>query len=173
MADILMETAFFEWLVQSEGGKYLAVLLLSMVPIIELRGAIPLGEVLGLPFIPTFLVSFVGNMIPIPFILLFIRKIFEWMKVHMKRLGGLVQKMEEKAERGGEKIKKYEKWGLFIFVAIPLPGTGGWTGALAAAFLNMKFKDALVSITAGVFSAGVIIGIVTQLVAFLARTIAG
>ena len=138
--------------------NHLYVFLLSMVPIIELRGAIPLGAVLGLPLFSNYLVSVIGNFLPVPFILLFIRYILEWMK-KVKCLAPIALWLEEKAQRGSEKVQKYASLGLFLFVAIPLPGTGAWTGALVAALLRMKMKYALPSILGGVLVAGVIMSL--------------
>ncbi len=138
-------------------GKHLCVLFCSMIPIIELRGAIPLGAGLGLPFWQNYLISVVGNMIPVPFILLFISAILKWMSEckikFFNRVSGWVLK---KAEKNRPKIEKYSTWGLMIFVAIPLPGTGAWTGALVAALIKLKFSKAIISILLGVLVAGLI-----------------
>ncbi len=126
-----------------------------MVPVIELRGAIPWGAALGLPWYCVFIVTAIGNMVPVPIILLFIRKIVEWMK-ETEKLRKIALWIENKADKNKEKIIKYATWGLMLFVAIPLPGTGAWTGALVAAMLNMRLKYALPSIFAGVLIAGFI-----------------
>ena len=136
-------------------ADYLYVLLISMLPIIELRGAIPVAAVMQLNPIISYIVSIVGNMLPVPFILLFITRFCELMK-KVKYLNKLPLWLEKKVAKNEGKITKYKNWGLFIFVAIPLPGTGAWTGALVAAFLGYKFKDAIFSILAGVLAAGVI-----------------
>lgn len=138
--------------------NHLYVLFLSMVPIIELRGAIPLGAFLNLPLWSNYLVSVIGNFLPVPFILLFIRYILEWMK-KTKHFARIALWLEEKAERGSEKVQKYASLGLFLFVAIPLPGTGAWTGALVAALMRMKMKYALPSILGGVLAAGAIMSL--------------
>lgn len=138
--------------------NHLYVLFLSMVPIIELRGAIPLGAILDLPLWSNYLVSVIGNFLPVPFILLFIRYILEWMK-KTKHFARIALWLEEKAERGSEKVQKYASLGLFLFVAIPLPGTGAWTGALVAALMRMKMKYALPSILGGVLAAGAIMSL--------------
>lgn len=166
MIQWLSQTAFFVWLSQTLLGKMFAVLIVSMLPLIELRGAIPLGEVFGLHYAVSFLVAFVGNMLPIPFVILFIKRILAWVKEHMPHLGGVVRWLEKKAHKNSEVVLKYEKWGLFILVAIPLPGTGAWTGALVASFFDMKLKDSLPVIALGVLAAGLIVAGVTQLVAF-------
>lgn len=137
---------------------HLWVFFISMLPIIELRGAIPVGAALGLPLWSNYLVSVVGNFLPVPFILLFIRYILAWMKT-MKRLSKIALWLEEKAQKNTVKVMKYASLGLFIFVAIPLPGTGAWTGALVAAVMNMRFKYALPSILLGVLAAGVIMSL--------------
>ena len=135
---------------------YLYVFLCSMLPIVELRGAIPIATALNMPWWAAFSVSVIGNMLPIPFIMLFIRRILKWMK-KIKYLDKMAVRLEEKAKKNTNKIMKYESIGLCIFVAIPLPGTGGWTGALVAAMLNMRLKYALPSIFAGIIIAGFIV----------------
>ena len=137
--------------------KYLYVFLISMVPIVELRGAIPVGAAMGLPFAYTFLACVVGNMLPIPFILLFIRKILGWMQTcRVKFFNKVSNWVVEKGEKASTKISKFEFFGLMLFVAIPLPGTGAWTGALGAALLNMRMRRALPAIFLGVLIAGLI-----------------
>ena len=151
-------------------GKVLTTLFVSMVPVIELRGAIPIGTGLGLPLGLSIVVSIIGNMIPVPFIIVFIRKIFEWMRKKLPKLNGFVTKLEEKADKQKETVLRYEFWGLFVLVAIPLPGTGAWTGALVAAMLDMRLKKAIPSILLGVITAGVIVALVTSgVVTFLVR----
>lgn len=129
-----------------------------MLPIIELRGAIPVGAAMGLPLWSNYLVSVVGNFLPVPFILLFIRYILAWMKT-TKHLSKIALWLEEKAQKNTVKVMKYASFGLFLFVAIPLPGTGAWTGALVAALLDMRMKYALPSILLGVLAAGVIMSL--------------
>ena len=102
-----------------------------------------------------------GNMVPVPFIILFIRRIFAWMRAHMPKLDGLVTRMEKKAEKNRAAVEKYAFWGLAILVAIPLPGTGAWTGALVAAMMEMRLKRAFPAIVIGVVIAGVIVSVVT------------
>ena len=125
----------------------LTVFILSMVPLVELRGGILAAKALNVEMWKAFLLCAAGTMIPIPFILLFIRQIMEWLK--NTRLVKIVDKLEAKAEQKIKKIEKYKTLGLVIFVAIPLPGTGAWTGALAAAVMRMRFKYAMISITIG------------------------
>ena len=127
-----------------------------MIPIIELRGSIPVGFVMGLPWYASLVCSIIGNMLPVPVILLFVVKVFEFMKKH-NILTKFVNKMEQKAMNRSEKVSKGEFWGLMLFVAIPLPGTGAWTGALIAALLKMNRRDSFLSILLGVTIAGTII----------------
>jgi len=142
--------------------KYLTVFLISMVPLIELRGAVPIGTGLGLPWHWTLIVSIIGNCIPIPIILIFVKKVLTWMRgCSIKLFSKISNFMFEKAEKNRAKINKYAAWGLFLFVAIPLPGTGAWTGALAAAFLDMRLRRALPSVAMGVMIAGVLISILS------------
>lgn len=142
--------------------KALITFLISMVPVIELRGAIPYGIAAGLDPWLTFALSVIGNMLPVPFILLFIRKIFNWMKRYEK-LGNLVTKLENRAANKSDTVKKYELVGLCILVAIPLPGTGAWTGALVAALMDMRFRRSLPTIFVGVLIAGIVVTLVTTL----------
>ena len=151
-----------QWLTESELGRLSFTALVSMLPVVELRGAIPFGHnVLGLGIWPAFLAAVCGNMLPIPFIIVYIRRIFHWLRRKLPELNSVVDKLERKAHLKGRKVSKYKYLGLMIFVAIPLPGTGGWTGALAAAFLDMPLRRALPSILAGVLIAGVLISILS------------
>ncbi len=147
-----------QWLTGTEVGRLVFTTLVSMVPVVELRGGIPFGHnVLELGIWPTFFASVVGNMLPVPFIIVYIRRIFQWMRHSLPGLDSLVDKLEAKAHLKGRKVTRYKYLGLMIFVAIPLPGTGAWTGALAAAFLDMPLRKALPSIFSGVLIAGVAI----------------
>ena len=137
-------------------GKIIGITFISMIPIIELRGSIPVGFVMGLPWYASLVCSIIGNMLPVPVILLFVVKVFEFMKKH-NILTKFVNKMEQKAMNRSEKVSKGEFWGLMLFVAIPLPGTGAWTGALIAALLKMNRRDSFLSILLGVTIAGTII----------------
>ena len=150
-------------------GKILTTFLVSMVPVIELRGAIPIGVARGLPFWVAVLVSVIGNLVPVPFIIIFIKKIFAFMREKMPKLNGLVTRLENKANSKSETVQKYAVWGLFIFVAIPLPGTGAWTGALIAAMLEMPLKKAFPSIMLGVLSAGAIVTFITYIVPLIVK----
>lgn len=146
-------------------GKILLTLLWAMVPIVELRGAIPIGIGVGLPLWISIFVSIIGNMIPVPFIILFIRQIFKWMRRVNSTFARIVDKMEEKANKHQDKVTRYGFWGLFILVAIPLPGTGAWTGALVAAMMDLRLKTAIPAIFSGVVAAAIIVSIVTYGVA--------
>ena len=139
----------------------LLTFLVAMVPVVELRGAIPFGVVRGLNLWTAIIASILGNLIPVPFIILFIRKLFAWMRAHMPKLDGLVLRMEKKAEKNRAAVEKYAFWGLVILVAIPLPGTGAWTGALVAAMMEIRLKRAFPAIAIGVAIAGVIVSVIT------------
>lgn len=150
-----------QWLTTDLNGEFLLTLLVSMVPVIELRGGIPFGVAAGLPVWAAYLAAVIGNLLPVPFIVVYIRRVFMFMRQHMPRLNRLVDKMEQKAHLKSASVMKYQYLGLAIFVAIPLPGTGAWTGALVAAFLDMRLKKAMPSIVGGVLSAGLIISILS------------
>lgn len=142
-------------------GKIIITFLISMVPIIELRGAIPVATGMGLSPWVAIPVAMIGNILPVPFIILFIKKIFAWMRKASPKLNGIVDRMEAKADKNKDKVLRYAFWGLVLFVAIPLPGTGAWTGALIAAMLDMPLKKAFPSILLGVVGAGVIISFIS------------
>ena len=142
-------------------------MLASMAPVVELRGGIPFGVARGLPVWAAYVAAVIGNILPVPFILVYIRRIFQWMRRRLPRLNRLVDRLEKKAHLKGQKVTKYKYLGLMLFVAIPLPGTGAWTGALAAAFLDMPLRKAIPSIFAGVVVAGIAISILTFGVASL------
>ena len=146
----------FQFLTDTTMGKCLFTMLVSMLPIIELRGGLPFGVALGLPYYLAFPAAVIGNLIPAPFIIVYIRRIFKFMRRHMPRLNTLVDKLEQKAHLKGEKVLRYEALGLWLFVAIPLPGTGAWTGCLAAAFLGIRLKKAMPAVVLGVLTAGCI-----------------
>lgn len=148
-------------------GSILMTLLISMVPVLELRAAIPAGVIAGLDIPVVVATAIIGNLIPIPFIIVFIRKIFKWMQTKSEKLAAFVKRLEDKADRKKDKVLKYEFWGLMFFVAIPLPGTGAWTGALIAAMLDMQLKRAFPAIAAGVVIAAVIVTVATYGVAAL------
>jgi uncharacterized membrane protein len=142
-------------------GQILMTFLISMVPIIELRGALPIATGAGLDWRIAIVVAIIGNLVPVPFIIIFIRKIFEWMHKQNNFLGRIAEKMEQKAFSKRETIDKYGPWGLWIFVAIPLPGTGAWTGALIAAMLDIPLKKSFPAIVSGVITAGIIVAFVS------------
>lgn len=127
-----------------------------MLPIIELRGAIPFGTGLGLPWWLNFIICIVGNFLPVPFILIFIKKMLKWMN-GVKYLDKVAFWIENKAHKASGRVLKYATLGLLIFVAVPFPGTGAWTGALIASMLDMRMKYALPSIFGGVLIAGFIV----------------
>ena len=129
------------------------VFFISMLPVVELRGSIVVGAGLDIPWWINYAVSVIGNFLPVPVILLFIRKLFKWMK-GIKYLDKIANKLEEKAHKKSADVLKYASLGMFLFVAIPLPGTGAWTGSLIASLLDMRLKYALPSILAGVLVAG-------------------
>ena len=156
-----------QWLTETRSGEFLLTLLVSMVPVVELRGGIPFGVAAGLPVWQAYLAAVIGNIIPAPFIIVYIRRIFQWLRRRMPRLNSVVDKLEEKAHLKGQTVNKYKYLGLAIFVAIPLPGTGVWTGALAAAFLDMPLRKAIPSVVVGVLVAGIAISILTFGVASL------
>lgn len=153
-----------EWLTSNDLGELFFTMLVSMVPIIELRGGVPFGTALGLAPGAALVAAIIGNMLPIPFIIVYIRRIFLWMRRKSPKLNTLVDKLEKKAHLKGQKVSKYKYIGLWLFVAIPLPGTGAWTGALVAAFLNMPLRKALPSIFLGVVTAGLIMTFATGIV---------
>ena len=137
-------------------GRCLFTMLVSMIPIIELRGGLPFGVALGLPYHLAFPAAVIGNLIPAPFIIVYIRRIFELMRRYLPWLNGVVDKLERKAHLKGRKVQKYQYLGLWLFVAVPLPGTGAWTGSLAAAFLGMRLKKAMPAVVLGILTAGCI-----------------
>ena len=133
------------------------VFIVSLLPILELRGGILVGFLLGMDLLPSFIIAFIGNIIPVPFILMFIKFIFK--KLKKTRMKGFIEKIENKAMSKSDQIQKYAYLGLFLFVCIPLPGTGAWTGSLIAALLEMDNKKSFVIIVLGVIMAGIIISI--------------
>ena len=150
-----------QWLTETMAGEFTLTMLFSMIPVVELRGGIPFGVTLGLPVWVAFIAAVIGTLIPVPFIIVYIRRIFQWMRRRMPRLNGMVDKLERKAHLKGQRVTKYKYLGLAVFVAIPLPGTGAWTGSLAAAFLDMPLRKAIPSVIAGVLIAGMAISILT------------
>ena len=143
-------------------GKYVSkevvVFIISMIPILELRGGLIVSQLIQVPITTAIPLCIIGNIIPIPFILLFIKKIFKWMK-KIKLFRGVIEKLENRAMSKSDNIKKYEFWGLVLFVGIPLPGTGAWTGSLIAALLDVDFKKAIIAELIGIAIATVIMSI--------------
>lgn len=145
------------WFTETVLGKLSLTALVSMVPVVELRGGIPFGVALGLPHWQALAAAIVGNIVPLPFIIVYIRRIFRWMRQRFSVFGRMIDKLERKAHLNGRKVTKYKYLGLMIFVAIPLPGTGGWTGALVAAFLDMPLRRAMPALILGVCIAGFLV----------------
>ena len=145
---------------------YLIIFLISMVPIVELRGALPYAAAFGLELVPSYIICVIGNMLPVPVIFFFARKVLIW-GADKKYIGKFFTWCLEKGERGGEKLKAKAGRGLYValllFVGIPLPGTGAWTGTLAASFLDMDFKKSVIACMGGVLLAGVIMGTLSAL----------
>ena len=146
--------------------KYLIVFLVSMVPLIELRGAIPIAAGMGLPFVQYYIIAIIGNMIPVPFIYFFARKILVW-GADKPVIGNFFTWCLEKGEKGGKKLKETAGnkgifFALLLFVGIPLPGTGAWTGTLAASILDMDFKSSVLAVMLGVILAGIIMALASM-----------
>ena len=156
--------------------KFLWIFFISMIPLIELRGAIPVSQALGLPIIPSYIICIIGNMLPVPIIFLFARRFLEWGK-DKKIIGGVCQFFLTKGSDAGKKLQA--KAGhtlfvaLFLFVGIPIPGTGAWTGTLAASLLDMDFKETVIAVTLGVLLAGVIMMAISFGVVGAAGAVAG
>ena len=154
---------FAQWLTENPAGELCYTFLIAMLPVVELRGAIPVGVgMLGRSALPSvYLAAVLGNMLPVPFIIVYIRRIFQWLRRRSRRLDGLVTRLETKAHLKGRMVTRYKYLGLCILVAIPLPGTGAWTGALVAAFLDMRLRSAVPAIFLGVVIAGILVSLVT------------
>ena len=149
------------WLTSTTLGKFIATFFISMVPVIELRGGLPYGIGFGLDYPLALTAAILGNMLPVPFIIAYISRIFIWLRGKHKKLDDFVTKMERRAHLKGQKVEKYGPLMLLIFVGIPLPGTGAWTGALIAALLDMKLREAAPCIFLGVLMAAGIITAIT------------
>ena len=154
-----MVQALSLWLHGTAAGEFLLTMLISMIPVVELRGGIPAGVAMGLPIPTALLAAVLGNMLPVPFVILFIRQIFKWIRLHIPKLGGMVDRLETRAyqKMSNKRLVRYQAWGLLLFVAIPLPGTGAWTGSLVAALMDLRLRNAVPVIFAGVVIAGLII----------------
>lgn len=157
-----MTESILQWFMNLLGGMppQLIVFIVSMVPIVELRGGLIASALLGLPLWEGVLFCLAGNLVPVPFILYFITPVFNWLK-KTKLFRPMVEKLEAKSMGKSEKIQKYQFWGLVLFVGIPLPGTGAWTGGLIASMLNIKPKKALPAIFLGLLLATTIMCIIT------------
>ena len=156
-----------EWLTGTVAGKFLSTFFISMVPIVELRAGLPYGIALGLDYPLALLAAVTGNMLPVPFIIIFIQRIFAWIRKHMPRLDGFVTRLENKAHLKGDTVQKYGPIALLLFVGIPLPGTGAWTGSLIAALLGLKARKAIPCIMLGVLLAAAIMTALTYGVIWL------
>ncbi len=153
-----MSETIAQYLVDNLAGKLsqeLIAFIVSLLPVLELRGGLIASKIMDIEFVKAFIICYIGNMLPIPFILLFIRKIFSWLK-KIPSIERVIVKLEARSIRKADNVKKYRLWGLFIFVAIPLPGTGAWTGALVADLLDIRIKHSFPTIAAGVLVAGII-----------------
>ncbi len=149
------------WLTSTTLGKLIATFFISMVPVIELRGGLPYGITLGLDYPLALTAAVLGNMVPVPFIIVYIRHIFTWLRKRSKWWDEKIARLEKRAHLKGRVVRKYSTIGLCILVAIPLPGTGAWTGALVAAVLDMRLKKAIPAIFLGVCIAAAIMTMVT------------
>ena len=158
-----MFNALSQWLHETPAGEFLLTMLVSMVPVLELRGGVPFGVALGLPLQAAFLAGVLGNMVPVPFVILFIRRVFKWVRGHIPALGGFVDRVESRAyaKLNSKSLVRYQTWGLLLLVAIPLPGTGAWTGSLVAALMDLRLKNAVPVIFFGVVIAGAITTAIT------------
>lgn len=163
-----MKDAIVNFFLETVGREW-CVFFCSLLPIIELRGAIPLGAGLGLPWWQSYIISVIGNMLPVPFILLFIKAILGWMsRCRVKLFNRFAGWLYRKVDKNREKVERRAFWGLFLFVAIPLPGTGAWTGSLIAAMVDQKFWKAILSTFLGVLAAGVVMTLISYGVITLA-----
>ena len=150
-----------EWLTGTTVGKVIWAVLISMVPVVEIRGGLPVAIASGLPFVLAYPAAVLGNMLPVPLIIIFIKSVFAWLRKHWPWMNRFVSKMEQRAENKSDTIERFGPWGLLLFVAIPAPGTGAWTGALIAALMNMKLRQAVPVIFVGVCIAGLIVTAIT------------
>ena len=151
----------FAWLTGTAVGKFISTFFISMVPIVELRLGLPYGIALGLPYGLSLTAAVLGNMVPVPFIIVYIKRIFAWLRQHWGKLDGFITKLERRADGKGDAVRKYGTWGLLVLVAIPLPGTGAWTGSLVAALLDLKLEKAVPVIFLGVCLAAAIMTALT------------
>lgn len=150
-------------------NKDLTVFIISMIPILELRGGLIAAKVLSIPYVRALILCIIGNIIPIPFILLFINKIFEWLK-NFRITRRIVEKLEKRAMGKSDSIQKYEFLGILLFVGIPLPGTGAWTGSLIAALLRIKLKKAVPAVFLGILLAAAIMSFIAYGIPYIVRS---
>ncbi len=150
-----------EWLNNSISGEFVFTMLVSMLPVVELRGGIPFGTAMGLNVTMAAIASVIGNMLPIPVLIMFTTRVFQWLKRKIPWLNRIIEGLERRAESKKSMVEKYRFWGLLILVAIPLPGTGAWTGALVAAVMGMNLKQSLPAIFGGVVVAAIIVSLLT------------
>ena len=167
-----MVQSLVQWFIDTLSGipKDIVCFIISMVPILELRGGMIAAALFGLPWLRALLFCILGNMLPMPFVLLLIDKIFDLLK-KTKTFRSIVEKLEQRALGHRKKIEKYEFWGLVLFVGIPLPGTGGWTGSLAAALMGLRFKKAFPAVILGILLAATIMSLVSYVIPWLVRMI--
>ena len=158
-----MLQSLFTVLHETIGGEFLLTMLISMVPVIELRAGVPAGVAMGLPIPAALAAGVLGNMIPVPLVILFIRRVFRWIRVHIPKLGVVVDRLETRAyaKMSSRHLVRWQAWGLLLFVAIPLPGTGAWTGSLVAALMDLRLKNAVPVIFIGTVIAGLIMTALT------------
>ena len=152
----------FEQNTDIEQAKFFLTVLVSMLPVVELRGGLPFGVALGLRPFGAFCAAVIGNMLPIPFLIRFTRRVFHWLRTHVPTLETIIGRLEARANEKRELVNKYKFWGLLILVAIPLPGTGAWTGALVAALMRLQLRQALPAVFFGVLIAGGLVLTVTM-----------
>ena len=151
----------FEWITGTVAGKLITTFFISMVPVVELRLGLPYGIALGLEYPLALMAALLGNMVPVPFIIAYIERVFAWLRRHFPKMDAFIRKLENRAHIKGETVQKYGPWGLLIFVAIPIPGTGAWTGSLIAALLGIKADRAVPVILLGVCIAAAIMTFIT------------
>lgn len=149
------------WFNSTQAGEFCFTVLVSMLPVVELRGGIPFGISAGLSPALAAAASILGNLLPVPFLILFTRRVFVWLRRHVPALEGFISRLERRADAKKDLVQKYKFWGLLVLVAIPLPGTGAWTGALVAAVMDLRLKNALPAICGGVLIAAGIVMAVT------------
>ena len=146
-----------DWFITTTPGQFMTTFCISMVPVIELRGGLPFGIAAGLDYRLALLAAILGNLLPVPFIVVYIRRFLAWIRKRAPRLDVIAAKLERKAHLKGHLVRKYSAFGLCLLVAIPLPGTGAWTGALVAALLDMRLRQAFPAIFLGILAAAAII----------------